>query len=64
MWINVIKTKDEVFDLFNNFKALVENQRNRRIEILITYVGGKYTSKAFKEYSIRLQFDVHLNIMV
>jgi transposase InsO family protein len=33
-WIYFLKTKDEVFDRFREFKALVENQSGRRIQVL------------------------------
>jgi hypothetical protein len=33
-WIYFLKTKDEVFDKFQEFKALVENQTGRKIQVL------------------------------
>lgn len=33
-WIYFLRTKDEVFDWFKAFKALVENQTGRKIKIL------------------------------
>jgi len=42
-----LKTKDEVFNCFEEFKALVENIIGRNIKVLQTDNGGKYTNKAF-----------------
>ena len=44
-WIYFLKTKDEVFEKFKEFKALIANQSERRIKTLIIDNGGKYTSK-------------------
>jgi transposase InsO family protein len=49
-WIYFMKTKDEVFSRFQEFKALVENQIGRKIRTLISNNGGEYTSKAFKDF--------------
>lgn len=43
-----MKTKDEVFNRFQEFKALVENRTGRRIKVLRSDNGGEYTSKDFK----------------
>jgi hypothetical protein len=40
-----MKTKDEVFSKFNEFKGLVENQTRKRIKVLQSDDGGEYTSK-------------------
>lgn len=42
-WIFYLKTKDHVFDVFRDFKALVENQIGKKILILRTDNGGEYT---------------------
>ncbi|MCI27168.1 retrovirus-related pol polyprotein from transposon tnt 1-94, partial [Trifolium medium] len=52
MWIYLIQTKDEVFDVFKRFKALVENQSSKRMKILITDGGGEYTSKKFESFCV------------
>lgn len=49
-WIYFMKTKDEVFNQFQEFKALVENQTGRNIKVLRSDNGGKYTSKDFKKF--------------
>jgi transposase InsO family protein len=46
-WIYFLKTKDEVFDRFQEFRALVENQTSRKIRVLRFDNRGEYTSKEF-----------------
>jgi hypothetical protein len=45
-----MKTKGQVFNHFQEFKALVENQTGRKIRVLRTDNGGKYTSKEFIDF--------------
>ena len=49
-FISFIKTKNEVFEKFKDFKALVENQQCKRIKRLRSDNGGEYTSKKFEDY--------------
>jgi hypothetical protein len=49
-WIYFMKTKDEVFSRFQEFKALVENQTGRKIRVLRFDNGGEYTSNDFKSF--------------
>jgi hypothetical protein len=42
-WIYFLKAKDEVFNKFQEFKALVENLFGRKIKVLRSYNGGEYT---------------------
>jgi transposase InsO family protein len=44
-WIYFMKTNDEVFWKFQEFKALVENQTGKNIKVLRSGNGGEYTSK-------------------
>jgi hypothetical protein len=46
-WIFFMKTKGQVFNQFQEFKALVENQTGKKIKVLRTDNGGEYTSKEF-----------------
>ena len=46
-WIYFLKTKDEVFDRFQEFKALVENMTGKKIKVLRFDNGGEYTDKDF-----------------
>ena len=42
-----MKNKSEVFEKFKEFKALIENHFEKRIETLRSGNGGEYTSKEF-----------------
>ena len=44
-WIYLLKTKDEVFNKFQEFKAKAKNSTGRKIKILRSDNGGEYTSK-------------------
>jgi transposase InsO family protein len=45
-----LKSKDEVFSKFKEFKTLIENLFERKIKILRSDNGGEYTSKEFVNY--------------
>jgi hypothetical protein len=47
MWLYLLKSKDEVFSKFQEFKAEIENLTNKKIKTLRTYNGGEYTSNEF-----------------
>jgi hypothetical protein len=49
-WIFFIKTKDEAFGCFKEFKALVENQTKKKIKVLSSNNGGEYTSNEFNNF--------------
>ena len=48
-WIYFLKGKNEVFNKFKEYKALVENQTERKIKTLSLDNGGEFTSEEFKE---------------
>ena len=45
-----MKTKDEVFSRFWEFKAQVENRTRKKIKVLRSNNGGEYTSNDFKDF--------------
>ena len=49
-WIYFLKTKDEVFCRFKEFKALVENLTWKKIKVLSSDNGGEYVDKDFIDY--------------
>jgi transposase InsO family protein len=59
------RRRDEVFNQFREFKALVENQTRTKIKVLRSYNGGEYTSNNFrnlcKETSIKRKLKVPFN---
>jgi transposase InsO family protein len=49
-WVYFLKSKDEVFSNFKEFKALIENLSERKIKILRSDNGGEHTSKEFVNF--------------
>jgi transposase InsO family protein len=64
-WLYLLKTKDEVFSKFQEFKAKIENLTNKKIKTLRIDNGGEYTSKEFiafcKSARIRRELTVPHN---
>jgi len=44
-WLYIVKTKDELFEKFKEFRSEVETLTKRKIKILRSDNGGEYTSK-------------------
>lgn len=49
-WLYILKTKNQVFECFREWKALVEKQTKHKLKMLRTDNGGEYTSKKFEQY--------------
>lgn len=49
-WVYVLKSKDQVFESFLEWQALVENSTDRKLKVLGTDDGGEFTSGRFKEH--------------
>jgi transposase InsO family protein len=49
-WVYLLKSKDEAFSKFKEFKALIENISKRKIKILRLDNGVEYTSKEFANF--------------
>ena len=50
LWVYILKTKDQVFQVFQKFHALVERETGRKLKRLRSDNGGEYTSREFEEY--------------
>ena len=50
MWAIFIKFKSKAFECFNNFKGLVENEKESKIKCLRTYRGGEFPSMEFDDF--------------
>jgi transposase InsO family protein len=50
MWLYLLKSEDEVFSKFQEFKAEIENLTNKKIKTLRIDNGGEYTSKEFVSF--------------
>eukprot|EP00253_Pinus_taeda_P028984 PITA_28984 len=61
VWIGLMKHKDEAFEKFKSFKALVENESDHKIKCLRSDIGGEFTSNEFfdfcEEHGIRREFS-------
>ena len=49
-WLYLLKTKDEVFEKFKEFRSEVETLTERKIKTLRSNNGGEYTSKELIAY--------------
>ena len=47
VWVYILQSKDQVFEKFNEWKALVENSTGWKLKTLRTNNGGEYTSAEF-----------------
>ena len=46
----MLKTKDQVYECFREWKALVEKQTKHKLKTLRRDNGGEYTSNTFEQY--------------
>ena len=44
-WVYFMKNKDELFNKFKEFKALIENHTKKKIKTLQSDNGGEFTSE-------------------
>jgi len=49
-WIYFVNKQSEVFDRFKEFKALLENQIEKKIKVLRKDNGREFCSKEFEEF--------------
>ena len=49
-WVYFLKTKDQAFDRFQEWKAMVEKVSGKKLKTLRSDNGGEYTSKMFEAY--------------
>ena len=50
VWVYPMKTKGEVFEIFQKFQGVVERKTNKLLKFLRTNNSGEYCSNAFKDY--------------
>jgi len=55
----MLKKKSDVFTVFKQFRALVENITGRTIKCLRTDNGGEFTSKEFDNYCKEVGIERH-----
>ena len=49
-WVYPLRTKDQVFERFVQWKALVEKSSGKKLKILRTDNGGEFTSTQFEDF--------------
>ena len=50
VWVYVLKCKDQVLEMFLEWKALVEKSTGQKLKMLRTDNGGEYTCTKFHQY--------------
>nr|GEX64553.1 ribonuclease H-like domain, reverse transcriptase, RNA-dependent DNA polymerase [Tanacetum cinerariifolium] len=50
MWVYFLKSKDEAFETFKEFKLKVENEVRKKLKSFRTDRGGEFTSREFTRY--------------
>ena len=61
-WIYFLEGKDEVFEIFKEFKALVENLSEKNIKTLKSKNGEQFTSNEFKDFYKKVGIKRELTI--
>jgi hypothetical protein len=59
IWIYFLRNKSEAFDEFKEFKALVENQTEKKIKVLRTDNGGELCGNEFEEFYKKCGIERH-----
>lgn len=60
VWIYFLKTKDEAFDTFKEWKVEVETQTGRKLKCLRTDNGLEYCNKRFDSYCVSTGVKRHM----
>ncbi|PKU72844.1 Retrovirus-related Pol polyprotein from transposon TNT 1-94 [Dendrobium catenatum] len=50
VWIFLLKSKDETFSKFLEWKSMVENQKNRKLKVLRTDNGLEFCNESFNKF--------------
>ena len=61
-WIYFLKAKSETFDMFKEFKTLIENQTGRHIRILRSDNGGEHESNELDDFCREVGFKKELTV--
>lgn len=60
LWVCMLKTKDEVFERFLEWRNLVENQTGKKVKCLRTDNGLEYSNDRFANLCKRAGINRHL----
>ena len=50
MWVYIWQRKDQVFEKFREWRAMVENSAERKLKAIRTDSRGEFTSAEFEAY--------------
>ena len=50
VWVYFLRQKSDVFQIFKNWKCLVENETGKKLKCLRSNNGGEYCSHEFEYY--------------
>ena len=53
VWVFLLKSKDQVFQTFQEFHAMVERETEKPFKCLRSDNGDEYTSHKFSEYCVK-----------
>ena len=62
LWIHILKTKDEVYETFKNWKTMIENQTERKIKRFFTDNGLEFCSDFFSDYCRKMGIARHKSV--
>lgn len=60
MWVYMLRTKDEAWEVFKKFRVLVEKEAKSEIKIFRSDWGGEFTSNTFEMYCNEAWIQRHL----
>lgn len=60
MWAYMLKNKDEIFEVFRKYKAMVENERKETIKVFLSDTGAEFLSSTFIVYRENIGITGHL----
>ena len=49
VWVFVLKSKDNNFDVFKTWKTMIENQKGVKLKVIRTYNGLEFCNKEFTQ---------------
>ncbi len=62
VWVHTMHRRSEVFELFKEFKAAMENMTCKKIKVLRSDNGGEYSSSAMRDYLKRCSIQAQRTI--
>ncbi|KAL8132353.1 hypothetical protein AgCh_008011 [Apium graveolens] len=50
MWVYLLTSKDEAYEVFKKFRVMVKRENEKKVKVFRTDRGGEFNSKAFSTY--------------